>query len=67
MRNGKIIFTVFFFLFLFNISCSSEPAIQFNEIVHDFGEAKQKAEMSHVFTFTNTGGSTLKIEKIKAG
>ena len=66
-KLNYIIFTLFFFQLLITASCSGEPAIEFKEMLHDFGDVKQKQELTHVFTFTNTGGSTLKIEKIKAG
>lgn len=35
--------------------------ILFDEIIYDFGKVKEGTEVTHVFTFTNTGQETLKI------
>jgi hypothetical protein len=43
------------------------PKIIFNEQSHDFGDQPPNASPRHRFTFNNTGGETLIIEKIKAG
>ncbi len=66
-KKSNVIFTLFFFQLLITASCSGEPDIEFKEVLHDFGDVKQKQELIHVFIFTNSGRSTLKIEKIKAG
>jgi hypothetical protein len=39
------------------------PAIQFKEVYHDFGDIKQGDVVEHVFEFTNTGDSTLLLQK----
>ncbi len=43
------------------------PEIQFNEIVHNFGEVYQQETLKHTFTFRNIGPGTLRIKKVKAG
>lgn len=67
MQKFRIVFKVVFILFFLNIACSGEPNIEFSESAHNFGIVKQQEEHSHVFTFKNTGDSTLIIEKVKAG
>ncbi|MBN2403486.1 MAG: DUF1573 domain-containing protein [Spirochaetes bacterium] len=61
-----ILYILFAFMFLI-ISCLGKPRIEFNELIHDFGDVKQNSELSHIFLFKNTGSSTLSIDKIKAG
>ncbi|MDB5273900.1 MAG: Aspartate aminotransferase [Chitinophagaceae bacterium] len=39
------------------------PGIEFKEVYFDFGDIKQGAVVEHVFQFTNTGDSTLLIQK----
>ena len=63
----KIMMYFSFLLVLFIYSCSGKPTIEFNEVHHNFGDAKQNTELKHVFIFKNIGSSTLVIEKIKAG
>lgn len=41
-----------------------QPSIEFDYLVHDFGETDQGSEITHVFPFKNTGEGTLIIEKI---
>ena len=43
------------------------PHIEFNEYVHGFGDVLQDTKPKHTFTFRNTGGRKLIIEKVKAG
>ena len=42
----------------------SQPAIQFNEVSHDFGRVVQKDSIEYVFEFSNTGNQPLIIEKL---
>jgi hypothetical protein len=42
---------------------SKGPAIEFKEDYHDFGDIKQGQVVEHVFHFTNTGDSTLVLQK----
>ena len=39
------------------------PVIAFKEVYFDFGDIKQGVVVEHVFQFTNTGDSTLLIQK----
>ena len=66
MQYKKHVFVPLIFIF-FVFSCYKKPRIEFNEIIHDFGQVSQKTELKHIFNFKNTGSSTLTIEKIKAG
>ena len=43
------------------------PHIVFTESAHDFGNQAPNASPRHRFTFKNSGGETLIIEKVKAG
>lgn len=52
---------------LFVCACTGKPKIEFDEIIHNFGDVKQNVELIHFFTFKNTGDSNLVIEKVKAG
>ena len=67
MKKLSVIISLFVFIFIFQIVCSGKPSIQFEKMSHDFGEAHHNTNLKHVFTFRNTGRSTLKITKIKAG
>ena len=67
MRRINIVIIISVILFFVSISCGGQPNIKFNELAFDFGNAKQEQELSHIFTFVNTGTSTLIIEKVKAG
>jgi hypothetical protein len=67
MRRIRTIFVIFVILFFLSISCGGQPNVKFNELAFDFGDVKQEEELSHIFTFVNTGTSTLIIEKVKAG
>lgn len=42
------------------------PRITFKETVHDAGESWQGDQVTHVFTFTNTGDSLLEISRVRA-
>ncbi|MBN2040772.1 MAG: DUF1573 domain-containing protein [Spirochaetes bacterium] len=48
-------------------SCNGKPKIQFDESSHNFGDVEQNTELIHIFTFKNTGDSTLVIKKVKPG
>ena len=63
----KTVFSIPLLLLFFICSCSGKPKIEFAELKYNFGDVKQNSEIKHVFMFKNTGGSTLVIEKIKAG
>lgn len=65
----KIKITVFLFiLFVCALnSCDGKPVAYFNETTHDFGKVKASSTVTHTFTFTNRGTSTLIIERVKAG
>jgi hypothetical protein len=59
---------VFFIFFVFALnSCDGKPVASFKETTHDFGEVKVNSTVTHTFTFTNRGKSTLIIERVKAG
>ncbi len=40
------------------------PMIEFKETYHDFGDIKQGAVVEYKFEFTNTGDSTLHLQKV---
>lgn len=40
------------------------PSIVISEVVHDFGEADEGAQVTHEFLVENTGGGELTIHKI---
>jgi hypothetical protein len=42
------------------------PRIEFSETQHDFGQAWQGDNLTHLFTFKNTGSSPLEITNIRA-
>ena len=42
------------------------PIIEFKEIEHDFGVIIQGEKVSHTYKFTNTGGSDLILNSVKA-
>ncbi len=44
----------------------SGPRISFQETVHDYGESWQGDQVSHVFTFTNTGDTELQISRVRS-
>ena len=67
MRNINMLYYTFSFLLLLVIPCFGKPNVQFNELSYDFGKVKQETKLKHIFTFKNTGSSTLTIEKISAG
>ncbi len=50
-----------------NAETKDVPHIEFKEYVHDFGNVLQDTKPKHTFTFRNTGGQKLIIEKVKAG
>jgi len=43
------------------------PAVQFAELVHDFGKIAAGAVVKHEFVFTNTGNATLMITDVRPG
>lgn len=50
-----------------SVSQTKEPKITFIEELHDFGNlAEEKGPATHEFTFTNTGGSPLILQNVKA-
>ena len=59
----KLILTVFMF-FYFPAFSFAQPAIHFDEVMHDFGKVSQDDKIEYVFEFSNTGNQTLIIEKI---
>jgi hypothetical protein len=67
MCPRRIIINIFLFSLLLICSCFSKPRIEFNEIIHDFGQAKHNTELKYIFVFKNTGSSTLIIENVKSG
>lgn len=42
-----------------------KAAIKFNDLVYDFGKAKEGEKVTHVYKFTNTGNNPLIIESAK--
>lgn len=57
-----------FIIFVFSLtSCDGKPVAHFDETTYDFGKVKTGTTVSHTFTFTNKGTSTLIIERVKAG
>ncbi len=67
MKRISNITVIFIILFFISVSCGGQPNIKFNELAFDFGDVRQEEDLSHIFTFVNTGNSTLIIEKVKAG
>ncbi len=68
MKGKKTIilfFVLCFFIFSGYLKALNEPKIVFDNKKIDFGRAKQGAELTHNFSFENTGGSLLAIEKIR--
>ncbi len=49
------------------LTCSRGPSIVFDSPEHDFGDIKPPVDLTHVFNFTNTGSSNLKILHVKPG
>ncbi len=47
--------------------CNGKPKIQFEKTEYSFGKQAQNIEITHLFTFKNTGDGTLVIDKISAG
>lgn len=43
-----------------------QPHIQFDELIHDFGDAPQQGTVVHKFNFKNVGKTNLVISKVKA-
>ena len=43
------------------------PRIQFEELVHDWGEVYQDEKIIHVFKFKNVGDVDLTVDKVKSG
>jgi len=53
--------------FVFAIALQAQPAIQFDESTHDFGEVMEAdGPISHKFEFTNTGTAPVVINNVKA-
>ncbi len=42
------------------------PRIKFNHVKWDFGKVEEGPEVKHLYRFTNTGNSDLKIERVQA-
>ncbi len=69
MRMVRYIVIIAIFI---GVSCSKEPQlhlgprIKFDETEIDFGEIAQNQKVTHTFEFTNIGGDTLIIEKVRA-
>lgn len=59
------ILSIIFFIAL--TACDGKPVANFKETTHDFGKVKISTTVTHTFHFTNTGTSTLVIERVKAG
>lgn len=43
----------------------AQPAIVFEELLHDFGEVEQGEQLEHSFAFRNEGSEELVIEELK--
>lgn len=54
-----------FFMILFFTGCSGKPAIQFTNLIHNFGTADEGKKVPHTFIFSNPGKETLIIEKVR--
>ena len=47
--------------------CNGKPQIQFDALIFDFGKQAPETELTHIFTFINSGKGVLKINKVEAG
>ncbi len=47
------------------VDASIPPQITFDHLIHDFGVISEVQPVTAIFNFTNTGGQTLVIEKVK--
>ncbi len=63
----KIFSALTILLFFAFSSCDAKPVAFFKDTTHDFGKVKTSSTVTHTFTFTNRGTSTLIIERVKAG
>jgi hypothetical protein len=54
------------FVFASFLSAQVAPKVVIQPLEHNFGDIEQGKKVSHQFTLTNTGGSLLKIESVKA-
>lgn len=43
------------------------PQIEFDELVHDFGDVIGGTKLMHIFKFRNTGKTDLLVEQVKGG
>ena len=58
------LFLLFAFFQLTVLAQTKGPALEIKEDYYDFGDIKQGAVVEHVFQFTNTGDSTLLLQKV---
>lgn len=58
------LFLLFAFFQLTVMAQTKGPALEIKEDYFDFGDIKQGAVVEHVFQFTNTGDSTLLLQKV---
>jgi hypothetical protein len=62
--NLKYTLALLFACFQWNVMAQTKgPAISFKEVYYDFGDIKQGEVVEHVFEFTNSGDSTLLLQK----
>jgi hypothetical protein len=64
MKPRIILFIVGLLMPLGLLAQVKGPMIEFKETYHDFGDIKQGAVVEYKFEFTNTGDSTLLLQKV---
>ncbi len=63
VKNMKKIITII--MVLFATAVYAKSGIKFDKLVHDFGSIQQDTVVKAAFTFKNTGGSVLVIDRVK--
>lgn len=56
---------IFVLIILTAVSLYAKSVIKFDKLVHDFGSIQQETVVKAVFTYKNTGGSVLVIDRVK--